>query len=113
MADPPRSWISKWVKAPLGVLARRGGAAPASSAGPATSASTSSIPTWHQETAPLTADANTSEATRILLARKERQLQKRTKWRRKWQDVLVCAAVLPFGVALVVLGASELSKGGY
>lgn len=115
LADPPRSWISKWVKAPLGVLARRGGAAPASSATPpsASTGASTSIPTWHQETAPLTADANTSEATRILLARKERQLQKRTKWRRKWQDVLVCAAVLPFGVALVVLGASELSRGGY
>lgn len=91
-------------------------------------ANNASIPTWHNESDPArattgdgngnsdgassTATAN-DEATRILLARKERQLQKRTKERRLWQDILVLAAVLPCGVALLCLGAIELSKGGY
>ncbi|KAK0544719.1 hypothetical protein OC846_005959 [Tilletia horrida] len=49
----------------------------------------------------------------VLLAQKERQLQRRRRGRRLYQDLLVCAAVLPFGMALVVLGAMELSRGGY
>ncbi|PWZ00363.1 hypothetical protein BCV70DRAFT_94292 [Testicularia cyperi] len=53
------------------------------------------------------------EATTILLARKERQLQRRTRGKRIWQDIVVFAAVLPFGFALLVLGALELAKGGY
>ncbi|SNX88045.1 uncharacterized protein MEPE_06756 [Melanopsichium pennsylvanicum] len=53
------------------------------------------------------------EATTILLARKERQLQRKTRGRRIYQDVVVFAAVLPFGLALLVLGAIELRRGGY
>ncbi len=53
------------------------------------------------------------EATTILLARKERQLQKRTRGKRIYQDVVVFAAVLPFGIALLILGAIELRRGGY
>ncbi|CBQ71558.1 conserved hypothetical protein [Sporisorium reilianum SRZ2] len=53
------------------------------------------------------------EATTILLARKERQLQRRTRGKRIYQDVVVFAAVLPFGFALLVLGAIELHRGGY
>ncbi|SPO31815.1 uncharacterized protein UTRI_06652 [Ustilago trichophora] len=53
------------------------------------------------------------EATTILLARKERQLQRRTRGKRIYQDVIVFAAVLPFGIALLVLGAIELRRGGY
>ncbi|KAJ9477210.1 Transmembrane amino acid transporter [Pseudozyma hubeiensis] len=53
------------------------------------------------------------EATTILLARKERQLQRRTRGKRIYQDVVVFAAVLPFGFALLILGAIELHRGGY
>ena len=53
------------------------------------------------------------EATTILLARKERQLQRRTRGKRIYQDVVVFAAVLPFGFALIILGALELQRGGY
>lgn len=53
------------------------------------------------------------EATAILLARKERQLQRRTRGKRIYQDVIVFAAVLPFGCALLILGAIELRRGGY
>lgn len=53
------------------------------------------------------------EATTILLARKERQLQRKTRGKRIYQDIIVFAAVLPFGVALLVLGAIELHRGGY
>ncbi|GAK68016.1 uncharacterized protein PAN0_032c6246 [Moesziomyces antarcticus] len=53
------------------------------------------------------------EATTILLARKERQLQRRTRGKRIYQDVIVFAAVLPLGFALLVLGAIELQRGGY
>ncbi|KAJ1022215.1 hypothetical protein NDA13_005130 [Ustilago tritici] len=53
------------------------------------------------------------EATTILLARKERQLQRRTRGKRIYQDVVVFAAVLPFGFALLILGAIELRRGGY
>lgn len=53
------------------------------------------------------------EATNILLARKERQLQKKTRGKRIYQDVVVFAAVLPFGIALLILGAIELRRGGY
>uniref|UniRef100_V5GM15 Amino acid transporter transmembrane domain-containing protein n=2 Tax=Kalmanozyma brasiliensis (strain GHG001) TaxID=1365824 RepID=V5GM15_KALBG len=57
--------------------------------------------------------ADRDEATTILLARKERQLQKKTRGRRIWQDIVVFAGVLPFGFALLVLGAVELRRGGY
>lgn len=53
------------------------------------------------------------EATTILLARKERQLQRKTRGKRIYQDVIVFAAVLPFGFALLILGAIELRRGGY
>lgn len=66
-------------------------------------------PTWMTEHA----SDETDEATTVLLARKERQLQRRTRGRRLWQDVLVLVGVLPFGVALLVLGALELSRGGW
>lgn len=49
------------------------------------------------------------EATlNILLARKERELQKRTRGRRKWQDLLVLAALLPLGLSIIVLGSLDL-----
>ena len=53
------------------------------------------------------------EATTILLARKEREMQRRTRGKRIYQDVVVFAAVLPFGFALLILGAIELHRGGY
>lgn len=52
-------------------------------------------------------------ATRILLARKERQLQKRTRGRRMYQDGIVLAGILPLGFALIVLGAIDLRHGGW
>lgn len=56
--------------------------------------------------------AQNDDATRILLARKERQLQKRTRSRRLYQDVLVVVGILPLGLALIVLGSIDLSHGG-
>lgn len=53
------------------------------------------------------------QATSILLARKERQLQRKTRGKRIYQDVIVIAAVLPFGIALLILGAIELRRGGF
>lgn len=44
----------------------------------------------------------------ILLARKERQLQKRTRGRRKWQDLLVLAALIPLGLSIIILGGLDL-----
>ncbi|MCO5585321.1 hypothetical protein L7F22_039254 [Adiantum nelumboides] len=55
----------------------------------------------------------TDEATRILLARKERELQKRTRGRRIYQDIIVLAGILPLGVSLIVLGALDLRHGGW
>jgi hypothetical protein len=70
-----------------------------------------SIPYWHNETEQ--ADRDGDEATRILLARKERQMQKRSRGRRLYQDVIVLAAILPLGVSLIVLGALDLKHGGW
>ena len=53
------------------------------------------------------------EETAILLARKERSMQKRTRGQRRWQDLFVLGGVLPLGLALLVLGAIELAAGGY
>ncbi|PWN31766.1 uncharacterized protein FA14DRAFT_162662 [Meira miltonrushii] len=55
----------------------------------------------------------TDEATRILLARKERELQRRTRGRRIYQDIIVLAGILPLGVSLIVLGALDLRHGGW
>lgn len=59
------------------------------------------------------ADRNADEATRILLARKEREMQKRSRGRRLYQDFIVLAAILPLGVSLIVLGALDLKHGGW
>lgn len=53
------------------------------------------------------------DATLILLARKERQLQRRTRGRRLYQELIVVAVLLPFGLFLVVSSAIELAGGGY
>ncbi|KDN44085.1 hypothetical protein K437DRAFT_248060 [Tilletiaria anomala UBC 951] len=53
------------------------------------------------------------EQTAILLAKKERQMQKKTKGMRRWQDLLVIGGVLPLGMALLLLGAIELHTGAY
>lgn len=94
---------TNWVKGPLSVLARKGSVALGGSGGARTTTSDERtpyrpVPTWHQEaslegdfsednaarpaTSPQTNGASAladGDATRILLARKERQLQKRTK----------------------------------
>ncbi|KAE8227123.1 hypothetical protein CF319_g371 [Tilletia indica] len=57
--------------------------------------------------------ARSPDPLAVLLVQKERQLQRRRRGRRLYQDLLVLVAVLPFGMALVVLGAIELSRGGY
>lgn len=94
-----KGWKGEWVRGPLGGLTRsrrRGGASndaanagpsiTIDNAGPAGGDATRPVPTWHEEqrmevsaagSAP--EDTGGDEATRILLARKERQLQKRTK----------------------------------
>lgn len=59
------------------------------------------------------ADREADEATRILLARKERALQKRSRGRRLYQDIIVLAGILPLGVSLIVLGALDLKHGGW
>jgi len=69
------------------------------------------MPYWRNET--VQADREGDEATRILLARKERALQKRSRGRRMYQDVIVLAAILPLGVSLIVLGALDLKHGGW
>ena len=70
-----------------------------------------SVPYWHNETEH--ADRDADEATRILLARKERQMQKRSRGKRLYQDVIVLAGILPLGVSLIVLGALDLKHGGW
>lgn len=71
---------------------------------------TRQTPTWQNErAAPLSSD----EATRILLARKEDQLQRRTRNRRLYQDILVVFGILPLGIALIVLGTMDLAHGGW
>ena len=81
------------------------------------SGAASLAPSEHAESIPSHITEQSSddrdEATTILLARKERQLQRRTRGKRLYQDVIVFAAVLPFGFALLVLGAIELRKGRY
>lgn len=69
------------------------------------------IPWSHNETDH--ADQEADEATRILLARKEREMQKRSRGRRLYQDFIVLAAILPLGVSLIVLGALDLKHGGW
>lgn len=68
-----------------------------------------SIPNWRNETDQDDAD----EATRILLARKERQMQKKSRGKRMYQDIIVLAGILPLGVSLIVLGALDLKHGGW
>ncbi|WFC99153.1 hypothetical protein MYAM1_001895 [Malassezia yamatoensis] len=53
------------------------------------------------------------EATLALLARKERALQRQTRERRLWQELIVVAFLLPFGLFLVVSSGLELLEGGY
>jgi len=43
------------------------------------------------------ADSLTDPSTDVLLARKERQLQKRRLGRRLWQDLIVYVGILPVG----------------
>lgn len=57
--------------------------------------------------------ANCDDATLILLARKERQLQQQSLGRRRFQEFLVVVALMPFGLALVIASAVELLQGGY
>lgn len=123
---PNVDWVSErareWVRGDLGILTRkrRGNLGQGRlDASESSHNRDNPVPTWSDEQTlghthpPRTAEQNGDEATRILLARKERQLQKRTKERRIWQDILVLAAVLPCGIVLLVMGAIELSKGGF
>lgn len=57
--------------------------------------------------------STTDDATRILLARKERELQRRSRGRRRYQDIIVLAGILPLGVALIILCALDLRHGGW
>lgn len=56
---------------------------------------------------------NCDDATLILLARKERQLQKKSRGRRRLQEFLVVLALVPFGLLLIVAALIELLQGGY
>ncbi|PKI84581.1 hypothetical protein MVES1_001857 [Malassezia vespertilionis] len=53
------------------------------------------------------------EGTYILLARKERQLQRVARGRRILQEFIVVVVLLPFGLFLVVSASIELAAGGY
>lgn len=52
------------------------------------------------------------EATIILLARKEREMQRSTRLRRRLQEVVIIFIMLPLGVLLLVAGSTELLQGG-
>ncbi|UZJ56819.1 hypothetical protein CBS101457_006139 [Exobasidium rhododendri] len=69
------------------------------------------MPYWGNEVEH--ADRDGDEGTRILLARKERQMQKRSRGKRLYQDIIVLAGILPLGVSLIVLGALDLKHGGW
>ena len=59
-------------------------------------------------------DPNTrDEATLILLARKERELQRMSRHRRIVQEIVVVALILPFGLFLFFSAGIELLRGGY
>ncbi|WFD25940.1 hypothetical protein MNAN1_000913 [Malassezia nana] len=53
------------------------------------------------------------DATLVLLARKERDLQRKTRFRRRFQELLVVLALLPFGLLLIVMAIVELLEGGF
>lgn len=53
------------------------------------------------------------DATLILLARKERDLQRKTRFRRRFQELLVVLALLPFGFLLIIMAIVELLEGGF
>lgn len=53
------------------------------------------------------------DATLVLLARKERDLQRKTRFRRRFQELLVVVALLPFGLFLVIMALIELMEGGF
>lgn len=57
--------------------------------------------------------SNCDDATLILLARKERDLQRKTRFRRRFQKLLVVLALLPFGLLLVIMALIELLEGGF
>ncbi|WFD22649.1 hypothetical protein MEQU1_001323 [Malassezia equina] len=57
--------------------------------------------------------SNCDDATLILLARKERDLQRKTRFRRRFQELLVVLALLPFGLLLVIMALIELLEGGF
>lgn len=56
---------------------------------------------------------NCDDATLILLARKERELQKKSRDRRRIQELVVVIALLPFGLFLVGAALVELLEGSY
>ncbi|EDP43176.1 hypothetical protein MGL_2772 [Malassezia globosa CBS 7966] len=56
---------------------------------------------------------NCDDATLILLARKERELQKKSRDRRRMQELVVVVALLPFGLFLVGAALVELLEGSY
>lgn len=56
---------------------------------------------------------NCDDATLILLARKERELQRKSRGRRRFQELLVVVALIPFGLFLVIAALIELQAGGY
>ncbi|WFD30973.1 hypothetical protein MSPP1_001999 [Malassezia sp. CBS 17886] len=56
---------------------------------------------------------NRDSATLILLARKERQLQQLTRGRRRYQEFLVVAALIPFGSFLIFSASYGLLAGDY
>jgi len=57
--------------------------------------------------------SNCDDATLILLARKERDLQRKSRFRRRFQELLVVLALLPFGLFLVIMALIELLEGKF
>ena len=56
---------------------------------------------------------NCDDATLILLARKECELQRKSRRRRRWQEFLVVLFLVPFGLLLIAAAFIELLQGGY
>ena len=52
------------------------------------------------------------EATLILLARKEREMQRATRGRRRLQEAVIICVMFPLSMLLVCAGTAELLQGG-
>ena len=87
--------------------------APWSSTDPGPSHNAQSVPVTMPNHLNEHTSSTCDDATLVLLARKERDLQRKTRFRRRFQELLVVVALLPFGLFLVIMALIELMEGGF